>query len=516
MTDKSKAASKLPAWLIDLQPQAAKASDEFWKICEAKNRGEDPMKTIYNISDGALEKLDIFKRVENLQSQATQNQGSPKANEEQRQSVRVEPGEIPKDEVRNSRPLAKFQKRRASKSPVGDSLKTPWKASKTLISSFVPAEKPVAESSKAGAARKPLTSCDRPAAEDRSAEVPKSEVETTYEPKDLPDWLKTISDVTMARELKRPHRDRTQARRSLEAFKDCIRRCEDAAAAKKPKVQLEKLFEELRDHVHKAEIVLKGVDKYVVRKTNMLTIQNGLPRIFMGKLDLDYPWDLRADAWQLYLRWLRQDFKPNLLRGIVTRKEKDRASDRIDPEWAKDASKKIPANYHGQGHLVLGQWWPTQLCTVRDGAHGTPQGGIWGAKGKGAYSIVLSGGGPGYKDRDEGDTIWYSGTDKKDAHSSDPTENTQRLIESCDEFPDQPVRVLRSSQLSGTNRYRPKYGLRYDGLYRVVGYELVDKLKQEHLFKLVRCEDQNPIRCEENAARRPTKYEEEEFLKLKR
>lgn len=235
----------------------------------------------------------------------------------------------------------------------------------------------------------------------------------------------------------------------------------------------------------------------------------------MGKPGLEYPWDLRADAWQLYLRWYRQDFKPDLLRGIITRKGKDRASDRIDPEWAKDTSKKIPATFHGEGHLVLGQWWPTQLCAVRDGAHGTPQGGIWGSKGKGCYSIVLSGGGPGYKDRDEGDAIWYSGTDRKDSHSHDPTENTQRLIESCDEFPGRPVRVLRSSQLSTSNSYRPKYGLRYDGLYTVVGYELVDKSKQEHIFKLVRCGNQNPIRCENNAARRPTMYEEEEFLKLK-
>lgn len=329
--------------------------------------------------------------------------------------------------------------------------------------------------------------------------------------------LQTINNVTLTREMKRPSKDQTQALRSIDALKDCIRRCEDAAAAKKPGDLLEKLFEELRDHVHKAEIVLKGVDKLVVRKTNMLTGQNGLPRVFMGKPDLDYPWDLRADAWQLYLRWYRQDFTPDLLRGIVTKKGKDSASDRIDPEWAKDSSKKISAAFHGEGHLVLGQWWPTQLCTVRDGAHGTSQGGIWGSKGRGCYSIVLSGGGPGYKDQDEGNTIWYSGTERKDNTSQEPTENTQRLIESCDEFPGQPVRVLRSSQLSASNRYRPKYGLRYDGLYTVESYELVDKSKQEHLFKLVRRENppQNPIRCENNAARRPTQYEEEEFLKLK-
>jgi hypothetical protein len=49
-------------------------------------------------------------------------------------------------------------------------------------------------------------------------------------------------------------------------------------------------------------------------------------------------------------------------------------------------------------------------CTVRDGVHGAAQGGIYGKAGKGAYSIVLSGGNH-YSDVNKGDTIWYSGTD---------------------------------------------------------------------------------------------------------
>lgn len=315
--------------------------------------------------------------------------------------------------------------------------------------------------------------------------------------------LTVILTTTLNRELKRVDKQRIQALRAIDAFKDCIRRCEV-----KPESKQAKLFEELRDHVHKAEITLKGVDKYVVRKANMLTVENGLPRIFLGD-KVDYPWDLRADAWQLYLRWYRQDFKPDLLRGIVTRKGKDRTSDSIDPEWLKNT-----ASYYGEGDLVLGQWWPTQLCALRDGAHGSTQGGIWGEKGKGAYSIVLSSG--GYKDKDDGNEIWYSGTDNRNPNLKDPTENTQRLIESCDELPNQPVRVLRSSQLPMSNPYRPKYGLRYDGLYTVVAYEVLDISKQQHLFKLIRCQGQNPIRCEDNAARRPTKFEEAEFERLKR
>ncbi|KAL1612875.1 hypothetical protein SLS60_001105 [Paraconiothyrium brasiliense] len=484
MSGKNEASFKIPKWLLDWQAEASaqypdfSLSDEFQKVYEAKARGEDPLKTVYNISDEDLEKHSMCKEVVIRRTRAEDSGVRSRVHEEQRSSVSDEVGD---DEARNARRLAKMQNRKASQPSVNDP--------------------------KAGEARRPS------AAGISATEVIMTEIKTEYKPKAPPNWLKAILTTSLNRELKRQDKDRTQALRAIEAFKDCIRRCEDATAAGKTEAQLEKLFEELRDHVHKAAIWLTGVDKYVVRKTNMLTVENGLPRIF-ASTQVHYPWDLKADAWQLYLRWYRQDFKPDLLRGIVTRKEKNRASDRIDPEWAKNPSLMISSNYHGEGDLVLGQWWPTQLCAKRDGAHGAPQGGIWGQKGKGAYSIVLSSG--GYKDKDDGDEIWYSGTDNKNPNNKDPTENTQRLIESCEEFPDQPVRVLRSAQLSVTNPYRPKCGLRYDGLYKVVGYELLDKTKQEHLFKLVRCENQNPIRCEENAARRPTRYEEEEYARLKK
>lgn len=322
--------------------------------------------------------------------------------------------------------------------------------------------------------------------------------------------LQDISQTTLSRGLKQPNRNQIQALRAIEGFKDCIRRCENAAATHQPKPQQQTLFEELRNHVHKAEITLKGVDKYVVRKTNMLTVENGLPRIFLAQ-KADYPWDLKADAWQLYLRWYKQDFRSELLRGIITRKTTDRSADRIDPEWLRNPLLKCSANYHGEGNLVNGQWWPTQLCTVRDGAHGSAQGGIWGQKGQGAYSIVLSG--ANYRrDRDDGIEIWYSGTASK---NNEPTENTQRLMETCEEFPERPVRVLRSSQLHHKNPYRPEYGLRYDGLYHVVGMERIEEGKEDYVFRLVRLENQNPIRCEDNAARRPTKFEVAEYLRLK-
>ncbi|KAI9874521.1 MAG: hypothetical protein M1823_007665, partial [Watsoniomyces obsoletus] len=138
-----------------------------------------------------------------------------------------------------------------------------------------------------------------------------------------------------------------------------------------------------------------------------------------------------------------------------------------------------------------------------------PQGGISGEKEKGAYSIVLSGG--SYHDKDDGDVIEYSGTDGK---NYTPTEVTQYMITSA--TLGNVIRVIRSSQLQkGKSKYRPELGLRYDGLYKIKNYQLVEKEKQRYQFRLERCEGQDPIRSEDNAARRPTIFEVEEFEKLR-
>ncbi|KAF2177663.1 hypothetical protein K469DRAFT_602517 [Zopfia rhizophila CBS 207.26] len=320
-----------------------------------------------------------------------------------------------------------------------------------------------------------------------------------------PEWYTKIKALgfDMNQLMKRKDPTTKQALTALSSMKNCIERCENT---KNPR-ELSSFFDELRDHVHKAEFL--EVNKFIVRKTRMLD-SNGLTRIFATKAAVDYPFDLRADALQLYNRWCAEIFSVDLLRGIVLAKSKNkgdkRNADRIDPKWAKISTK-----YYGQGDLVIGQWWPTQLCTVRDGAHGSPQAGIYGEKGKGAYSIVLSGGNH-YSDEDNGDSIWYCGTDGKD---STPTENTQRMIETCDKVK-QPVRVIRSWNLTKSNPYRPLRGFRYDGLYNVVGYQLQNAEKAIYRFKLIRVPGQDPIRYEDNRARRPTRFEIDEYDKLRK
>lgn len=182
----------------------------------------------------------------------------------------------------------------------------------------------------------------------------------------LPKWLTSIPESSFA--LKELGKKRPQDLTALEALKNCIRRCE----VERRLAQLNKLYEELRDHVHKAEIRL-NVNKYILKKAKILNPENGLPRIF--KEAADFPPDLKADSYQLYNRWYREDFEQDILHGLITKKAKDRNGDSIDPAYRK--KHPASAKYYGEGDLVLGQWWPFQICTVRDGVHGAAQGGTF-------------------------------------------------------------------------------------------------------------------------------------------
>ncbi|KAJ4366381.1 hypothetical protein N0V83_008017 [Neocucurbitaria cava] len=360
---------------------------------------------------------------------------------------------------------------------------------------------PVAESSSAGANREAvaadrITNIPPPSSSSSSLFVPENQSDK-YKARPLPEWYTTINESALR--MKELSKRRPQSLTSLEALKECIARSE----IERNSSQLKQLHEDLRDYVHKAEITLQ-VDKYIIKKSRILSPDTGLPKIFNS--NSRFLADLKADAYQLYNRWCNEDFEQNILRGIVTVKGGDRTNDRLDQAYK--AKHPTTPRFYGEGDLVLGQWWPTQLCTVRDGAHGSPQGGISGEKDKGAYSIVLSGG-SGYHDKDDGDTIEYSGTEGK---NFTPTENTLHLVKSLELG--NPIRVIRSAQLVKTNKYRPELGLRYDGLYTVKGYVIVDRETAMHQFRLERCKGQEKIRCEDNAARRPTIFEVKEHERL--
>jgi hypothetical protein len=122
------------------------------------------------------------------------------------------------------------------------------------------------------------------------------------------------------------------------------------------------------------------------------------------------------------------------------------------------------------GHSV-GDCWPYQICLLRDGIHGSLQGGIYGNKASGAYSIVVLGDSVyATMDQDVGDKLYYSGSgslENTDPDNPKETEGTAALQTSA--LNKNPVRVIR-----GKNKMKkgaPKAGFRYDGLYKVVAQE---------------------------------------------
>ncbi|KAL8948024.1 MAG: hypothetical protein Q9222_005755 [Ikaeria aurantiellina] len=230
----------------------------------------------------------------------------------------------------------------------------------------------------------------------------------------------------------------------------------------------------------------------------------GLPAILNNPAV--FPWDVRADALALVNNLQMGQFDPDLLRGIVTKRgtnSKNTAfkSHSLDKNYLFKAS----SDYVGEGRLINGQWWPMQMCTIRDGAHGIPEGGIYGQPKKGAYSIIVSGG--GYSDVDDGEIIKYCGTS---GQPGQPTAATYRMIESSRSH--NPIRVLRSSLVK--SKYRPSKGYRYDGLYTITGTEVLDEGTSMYRFTLERCPGQDPIRYE-GLAKKPTGTEEYWYEQLR-
>ncbi|KAE9968218.1 hypothetical protein BLS_005965 [Venturia inaequalis] len=228
----------------------------------------------------------------------------------------------------------------------------------------------------------------------------------------------------------------------------------------------------------------------------------------------NFPWYLRADAQELYNKWLSREWDPDMFRGITNMVKGPNGSMVKGPSGSKgqsiDPKYKKNWRFFGEGHFVAGQWWPMQLCAVRDGAHGSAQAGIAGIKTTegspgGATSIVLS---EGHKeDIDEGHEIWYCGTEAK-IGDTEPTASTKLMLESLSS--NLSVRVMRSSKLPAGNKYRPVKGFRYDGLYEVLSSQVIDKLKHHYLFHLRRIPGQIELRCEGEAAR-PTPKELQEY-----
>ena len=279
----------------------------------------------------------------------------------------------------------------------------------------------------------------------------------------------------------------------LKLIKEIIHQC------KLPRHQerLQELFHKIRDSL--SEFRHYKVDAQIVRNSGLLTSESGLPFLFLGAPQSlpAFPFDIRADAKELAMKWRRQDFDPDFLRDIDFKNKHGSINKN---------RMKLRADYCSEGDLANGQWFPIWLCAVRDGAHGSAQAGIYGQKGQGAFSVVMAG---AYDDIDDGDTVEYCGVAKPAAATVDA--NSTRLLFENVGRSDRPVRLLRGANINKkkdgpVNLYAPEVGLRYDGMYHVTSYATVSEERGEYRFFLRRVSGQDPIRYE-GVTKRPSDLE---------
>ena len=122
-----------------------------------------------------------------------------------------------------------------------------------------------------------------------------------YPVRPLPSWYLNIKDA--GQNMNKLRKNRPQALASLESLKNCVGRCE----GEMKQVILGKLFDELREYVHRAEFLLlkdQSERRFVLKLARILSPENGLPRIF--KEEANFPSDIKADAYQLYARYIER------------------------------------------------------------------------------------------------------------------------------------------------------------------------------------------------------------------
>lgn len=244
-----------------------------------------------------------------------------------------------------------------------------------------------------------------------------------------------------------------------------------------------------------------------------LTTSNALPalRTFLSSTEVTtkrVPIPIQEDLQILVHKWTIGDLSQLPRRGVL--RSSPQGMLHPDPEYPHLRSSK----YFGHGDLVPGQKWHYRAAMARDGAHGPLIAGISGTAKRGAYSIVM-----GYHDIykkeyyadvDCGETIFYIGTalpksrddegnevdeptnvkdDEEsqgiaDASRANATSGSKALTKSHETGT--PVRVFRCFRASKIVPLRPKKGYRYDGLYKVVDYELLKAERQIYRFKMER------------------------------
>lgn len=311
-------------------------------------------------------------------------------------------------------------------------------------------------------------------------------------------WYDSIVPVAKGPKLSRGNLTK------LSYINTLLKACPTAPAQQR---ELEEFFTQIRTCLHEMEY-FDFLGGNLIKKSKVLEDGFGLAQIMDNGGGLDFPWDIRDDAEMLYTKWMQGNLDPDPLRGIDSLRKTGPGRKGVTSHRMQADQKRVPANVHGSNNLHNGQWWPMQICALRDGAHGEIEAGIHGQPGKGAYSVIV--GNAGYDDLDEGERILYCGTS---GSRGNPSTGTNHLLDSI--RLKKPVRVLRTSGLPASNQYRPRKGLRYDGLYDVVGFEILDEGTAMHRFELKRQPGQHPIRYE-GEERRPTDQDVAHFSETRK
>jgi hypothetical protein len=116
---------------------------------------------------------------------------------------------------------------------------------------------------------------------------------------------------------------------------------------------------------------------------------------------------------------------------------------------------KRPSSVFGHNGLKIGDWWPRQICMVRDGAHGSFMGGIAGKVKVGAYSVLIAGA-LDYAGEDSGDIVMYTGSGDS-RHADRPMTKSNEALRTRNSR-QTPVRVFRSSK--ERSKFAPSQGYR--------------------------------------------------------
>ncbi|RPA97262.1 hypothetical protein L873DRAFT_1691616 [Choiromyces venosus 120613-1] len=277
------------------------------------------------------------------------------------------------------------------------------------------------------------------------------------------------------------------------------------------------------------QIPFENVDQKTVHNSGAM---RELIKLEDGNFEFDLPEDISLDAQMILKRWRNGDYDPHLLRGIDLnqtvvpgrggRPAKKRARHyklEEDYNWKRDD------NVEGNHDLFVGEWWPLQICALRDGAHGDMEAGISGNNIIGAISVIVSGGAL-YPDLDELERVLYCGTMGVEApinYADDPEErehgdripspNTKYLLLAFEKATK--IRLFRSSK--SPSPYAPAEGLRYDGLYTIRAYEILDKKNAVYRFEMIREPNQAAIRGDpEDPGCKPNRVELAQWHNIKK